>query len=118
MKRYPENIAVLILAILIAAVGVFPIMSGNMFRNGAPVVVAVFLIAKGASALRCTISDVVLSAAAFIFVLLSKIVPAQVVSPVIFHVAALVLIPIFAMTGLTFKAIAAERRKGKESGSQ
>jgi len=118
VKRYPENIAVLILAILIAVVGVFPVMSGNMFRNGAPVVVAVFLIIKGASALRCRISDVVLSATAFIFVLLSRIVPAQVISPVIFHVAALILMPIFALTGLTFKAIAVERRKRKESGSQ
>lgn len=118
MNRYPGSIAVLTLGILIATVGVFPIMSGSIFRNGAPVVVAVLLIGKSAGALRCRMSDVVPSAAALIFVLLSKIVPAQIISPVIFHVAALVLMPIFAMTGLSFKAIATERRKGKESGSQ
>lgn len=118
MKRYPENMAVLILAILIAAVGVFPVMSGNIFRNGAPVVVAVFLISKGASSLRCQGSDVILSAIAFVFVLLSKVVPPHIISPVVFHVVALAILPIFAITGLTFKAMATERKTRKKSGGQ
>jgi len=117
--RYPANVTVLILGILIAAVGTFfPLMSGSMFRNGAPIVVAVFLIGKSGSTLRCKTSDVLLSVAAFVLVVLSKIVPARVVSPVVFHVAALVVVVIFAVTGLTFKAIAVERRRRRESGGQ
>jgi hypothetical protein len=116
--RYPANVTVLILGILIAAVGTFfPLMSGSMFRNGAPIVVAVFLIGKGASTLRCRTSDVLLSGAAFVLVVLSKLVPSQVASPVVFHVAALALMPVFVMTGLTFKAITTERRKRKQPGA-
>lgn len=109
----------LILGILVAVVGVFfPLMSGSIFRNGVPTLVGGVLIIKSASALRCRYSDILLSAAAFVLVLLSKVVPTQVVSPVVFHVAALALMPVFAITGLTFKAIATERRKGKTSGPQ
>jgi hypothetical protein len=110
---------VLVLGILVAAVGaVFPIQSGHIFRNGAPAVVAVFLIGKGVSTLRCRTSDVLLSAAAFGLVVLSKIVRTQTLSPVVFHVAALAILPIFAMTGLTLKAIAEERRRRKQSGGR
>jgi FtsH-binding integral membrane protein len=118
MQRYPENIAVLTLGILIAGVGVLPALSGGIFRNGAPVVVAVFLLSKGTGTLRCRTSDVLLSSIALVLVLFSKIVPAHIMSPVVFHVAALAILPIFAMTGLTFKTIALERRKKKESGGQ
>lgn len=116
MRRYSENLVVLTLGIATAMVGaLFPIMSGQLFRNGAPAVVAVFLIVKGASSLRCKRSDIGLGTIAFVLVLLSKIVPESAVSPVAFHVAALCILPVFAMTGLTFKAIVTERRKRKES---
>lgn len=119
MKRHYENLVVLTLGIAVALVAAFvPIMSGHLFRNGAPAVIAVFLIVKGASSLRCKISDVALGALAFALVLLSKIVPASGVSPVVFQAAALAILPLFALTGLTFKAIASERRKRKESGGQ
>jgi hypothetical protein len=117
MRRYFENLVLLTLGIATALVGAFfPIMPGHLFRNGAPAVIAVFLIVKGASSLRCRRSDIVLGTIAFVLVLLSKIVPASAVSPVAFHVAALCILPLFAMTGLTFKAIVSERRKRKESG--
>ncbi len=106
IHRYPENLTVLLTGILIAAIGVIPIMSGNIFRNGAPTLVAGFLIIKGASKLRCKLSDVMFSIAALIFIVLSKVVPAQ---AVFFHIAVLALLPIFAVTGLTLKNIALNR---------
>jgi hypothetical protein len=118
VQRYSQNVVVLILGVLVAAVGVLPVSSGGVFRNGAPAVVAVFLVTKGLSLLQCHISDVVLSSVALVFVVLSKVVPAQVVTPIAFHVAALAVLPVFAVTGLTFKTIAAERRKKKESGQK
>ena len=116
MQRAPQNIALLVLGILIALVGaVLPLASGNLFRNGAPAVLAVIVIGKGSSTLACKASDVVLSAVMFVLVLLSKIVPASFVSPITFHMVALILLPIFAMTGLTLKAIANGRDRSKQS---
>ena len=104
------------MGILTAAVGTIPVLSGGILRNGAPFVVAVFLVIKGASRLRCRTSDVAFGAVALFLVILSKAVPSEVVSPIVFHVAALALLPIFASTGLTLKTIALDRQKKKADG--
>jgi hypothetical protein len=116
MDRDSRNLTVLTLGISTAILGVvFPIMSGHIFRNGAPTALAAFIIIKGASSLRCSVSDVVLSAATLAAVLLSKIVPARIVPPELFQVTAVVLVVIFLMIGLTLRAIARQRKNRNES---
>ena len=85
-------------------------MSGNIFRNGAPAILAVFLIIKGSSSLRCKKADVVLSVAIFALVSLSKVVPARIISPAALQAAALAIVIVFAFTGLKLRTILTDRR--------
>lgn len=105
MHRYAENFVLLALGISIAAIGIpFPIASGHIFRNGAPALLAVFLIVKGGRNTRCNIIDLMLGIAMLTCVLLSKIVPARIVSPDLLQIVALVLGVILFLIGPTPKA--------------
>lgn len=112
---FKENLMVLTVAFLIA---IAPFFRESRMIIGLPVSfsLAGILVIKGASRLRCRPSDVLMSFAVLILVVLSKITPMQIASPLIFEVGAVVVIVIFGMTGLTFKSIAAEQksRRGQQ----
>ena len=111
---YPENVAVLCLAICMVALAMAFPESGRILRLGGTIGLAAFFIIKGVSRLQCHASDVALTAVTFALVLASKIVPPRIISPLAFEVSGLLLLPIFCLTGLSFKAVAAGQ-KGKES---
>lgn len=114
MRRfYPENVTVLCLAIcMVALTMAFP-EAGRILRLGGTLGLAAFFIIKGLSKLQCRASDVALASVTLVLVIASKIVPPRIISPLTFEVSGLLLLPIFCVTGLTFKAVAAGQ-KGKE----
>ena len=106
MNRFRwQNVAVLCLGICIAAVGAFRTEAGVILRHGAGIAVAVFFVIKGASKLRCKMSDVLLGCLGLCFIILSKAVPSNWVTPVVFEVGLLIVVAIYIFTGLSYKAI-------------
>lgn len=84
--------------------------AGVILRHGAAIAIAVFFTIKGASKLRCRVSDILLVGLALCFVILSKTVPSKWVTPVVFEIGTLAIVPIYLFTGLTYKAIIANQR--------
>jgi hypothetical protein len=104
-RYYTQNVIVLCLGIAIAAVGALFTGSGVILRHGAAIALAVFFTVKGASKLQCKLSDVLLTIAVLCLLFLSKIIPATTLSPLVFEVAALAVLPIYIFTGLTYRSI-------------
>jgi hypothetical protein len=109
-RYHPQNVAVLCLGIAIAGVGAVFTESGVVFRHAASIALAGLFTIKGASRLRCRASDVLLTAATLCLLLLSKIIPPRTLSPLVFEVAILIILPIYVLTGLTYKSIIADQR--------
>jgi len=105
-----QNVLVLCFGISIAAVGAFFTEAGAILRHGGAIAIAVFFTIKGASKLQCKLSDVLLVCLALCFVILSKTALSGRLTPVVFEVGALVLVPIYMFTGLTYKAIISNQR--------
>lgn len=110
MNRFSwQNITVLCLGLAIAAAGAVWTDAGIILRHGAAIAIAVFFTVKGTSRLQCKVSDILLVAFALCFVVLSKTVPPARISPVVFEAGAVVVLPFYMFTGLTYRAIIANQ---------
>ena len=112
------DITVLCLGLTIAAVGALWADSGTILRHGAAIAIAVFFTVKGTSRLQCKVSDVLLVILALCLVVLSKIVPPNRISPVVFETGAVAVVPFYVFTGLTYGAIIANQRSHRGSGGK
>lgn len=113
--HFKENIAVMGLAFAMLAVTLIFLRSGYLLSSGAGFGLAALFIAKGSSRLRCHLSDVGLSVVVLGLLSCSKIVPPSIANPLIFEVAAIAVSILFAATGLTFKAIAADQKARRQT---
>jgi hypothetical protein len=116
MHRYPwENRLIVLLGFVIAVAPLFSLQSRGILVHGGSIGFAVPFILKGTSRLRCSISDVVLTVVVLTLVLLAALVSPPVAPRLALEVAALLVIALFAATGVTFKAIAREQRARTKS---
>jgi hypothetical protein len=113
-RFYWQNIVVLCLGISIAAVGALFTETGAILRHGAAIAIAVFFTIKGTSRLQCKLSDVLLAFLALCLVVLSKTVPSSRLNPMVFEIGALVVVPIYVFSGLSYKSIIANQRSRSE----
>ncbi len=109
MTHYRENLTIFALTVGILTLEVALPYSGKLLRHGLFVLAFAFLW-KAISHLRCTVSDMVLTAVILVLIALSRFVSPAYVSPLIFEIAALVLTLVFLSTGLSLKAIAEDRK--------
>jgi uncharacterized membrane protein HdeD (DUF308 family) len=115
---YKENVALLCLAFAMLVVTTIFLYSGHILRSGGGFGLAALFVVKGASKLRCHLSDVVLAIVVLLLLLASKIVPPGFVRPLMFELSALILTVVFAATGLTFSAILAEQKARRQRSKQ
>jgi hypothetical protein len=114
MKHPRENLIVLFLAFGMMGLEVCLPTSGHILKHGLFILAFVFLW-KGISRLRCTVSDVLLTATVFLLTAMSRLLPPQKVPPLIPEIVALILSAVFLLTGLSLKSIAAERSNKKKA---
>lgn len=107
---YKENIMVLIFALAMPIVGIVAGQSGRFLHVGASFGVAAIFVTKAASRLRCRWSDVLHTVTALGLFILSKTVSTNLAWQLIFEGAVLSVAVSFAVTGLTFKTIAANQK--------
>jgi hypothetical protein len=116
MNRYPwENRIIVLLGLVMAGAPLFSPQSRGILVHGGSIAFAVPFILKGTSRLRCALSDVILTVLVLTLVLLATLTSPPFAPPIAFEVAALLVIAIFAATGVTFKAIAKEQKARTKS---
>jgi hypothetical protein len=109
-----KNGAVLLTAAAIIIVSLIFPTSGQILKLGSIFGLSAFFVAKGASSLPCRNSDVALGIGVLGLIIASKI-PGLTNSPLILEICAILLTLVFAITGLTFKAIAVEQKRRRHS---
>jgi hypothetical protein len=106
MRRwYTENVLVLCLALAIAVTAVVFPNSGRILRLGGGLGFAALFVIKGARRLQCRWSDVWLTAAALVLVLVSKLIPSTTTNPLLLEIVALAFAAIFLATGRTVRRV-------------
>jgi hypothetical protein len=114
MARYhKESFIVLFVALALFLLSSLLWERGGGFLRHVSLLLTGIVALKGASGMRCKTSDILLSSTFLILIGLSKFISPGRVSPAVFQISALVIVPIFLSTGLTLKAIVAKQSRSE-----